>query len=738
MSYEKCGSVDCTTPCTLLSALKENNIYTAPKSEAEAEAFASYFDSPLEFTSRFDLAEADVKRKYVYIRFYALDGLADVYLNDKKVASANSSQRIWTLDVKSYVKVGKNELKLVFLPDGDCIKASHQFENEYGISLNDAGISGKVELLKFNNAIVDNVYLTESLDGDTATLHIRLEALGNLDSVKAVATLVSGSGQIYYGGISRGQGSITIKNPLLWWPRGLGVQNIYRLSINLYGEHDIEDTKEYTIGLANLGINDGDSGAFSVANGVRYMPMGFYYTPCDDILSAESDEKINALMASLVKANANTLVVSGSLGFASEKLLSACDRYGIAVWQELPYIAAGQKKDAENYKLSVTSSLRRIAYHPCLAAVVDSMGDESLGNLQLLCKNAAPSVAFISREKSQRLGAASYPALPVDKTIEAFSSRGENLFSELMDWHSGDDMDLMLLDCRREYPYAGDTSDFAYLTRLIQANKVANFARAARVNRNFGSAAIISRLTDSRPTISDAAVDYFCRPKALINYAKNFFAPLSVIPKLENYQVSFAISNERRQAFEGLIYYRILDAENNVVYHGSDDVVVPEGTILAFEGRDFTEIVEGHEREYYLEYGLREGALTVASGTLLFVKPKQFAFSDPQIKAQISGIGKNLAMTIRADAFAKDVEISFEGHDVLLSDNYFDISSAAPIKINITVLGDFISQFELEESLRIRCVNTIVNVNKSLKKSRFEAKKEQILEQLNLDLFPQT
>ena len=735
MSYEKCGSAELAVPCTLFSALKKKNIYTPPKSEGEAEEFIGYFDSPLEFSSRFDMTESDVKRKYIYIRFHALDGLAEIYLNDKKIAVANSSQRIWTIDIKTYVKVGKNELKLVFIPDGDCIKAAHQFESEYGISLVDAGITGKVELLKFNNAIVDNVYLTESIDADSATIHIRLETLGNIDSVKAVATLVSGSGQIYYGGISRGQGSITVKNPLLWWPHGLGVQNLYRLSINLYGEYDIEDTKEYTIGLSSLGINDGDSGAFSVANGFRYMPMGFYYTPSDDIISCESDEKINALMSSLVKANCNTLVVSGSNGFASEKLLSACDRYGIVVWQELPHIAVGQKRDAENYRVSLTSSLHRIAYHPCLAAVVDGMGDESLGNLQLLCKNAAPSVAFINHERFMRLGVASYPAFPVDKTIGALANPNENIFSEVIDWHSGDDMDLMLLDLRREYLYPSSTSDFAYLTRLVQANRVANFARAVRVNRDLGGAAIISRLTDSHPTISDSAVDYFCRPKALINYANSFFSPLTAIPKLEDYRVSFAISNERRQAFDGVIYYRILDVDNNVVYHGSDDLSIPEGSILAFEGRDFSEIVATHEREYYLEYGLREGALSVMCGTLLFVKPKQFAFTDPGIKAQISGVGKNLTMTLRADAFAKDVEISFEGHDVILSDNYFDITSAAPIKINFVVLDDFISQFELEESLRIRCVNTISNVNKSLKKTRFEAKKEQILEKLNSDFF---
>lgn len=735
MSFDKCGSFECTAPATLFSVLKERGVFTYPRSEAEALAWGKYFSSPCEFSATFNMTDSDVKRRYIYLCFNALDGEADIYLNDKKLIKANNSHKKWTVDIKGLCRVGKNELKLVFLPSIGYGNVSHRTECDYGIPIPDAGISGTVELLKFNNAIIDNVSVTETLDGDSATIHISLDTLGNADSVKAVATLISGAGQVYYGGFSKSQGSIHVRNPLYWWPNGVGVQNIYRLTVNLYGEHDIEDTREYKIGICNLGINSSPSGAISSANGVSFMPMGAYYTPADDVLHSESDGKISALIMAAAGAGCNTLVVSGSCGFASERLLSACDAYGITVWQELPYCPSGSTIDPDGYKAAVTSTLKRISHHPSLMAIVDAKAYPELGNLELLCKNASPRLSFMKKDDYMQISMASYPAIVSDKTLLKLVPEGTNLLSEEMEWYCGDDYERMLIDTSKEYLYAGNLSDFAYLTRLVQANKMTDYVRGERINRSFGGAAIISRLTDSRPTVSDSMVDYYCNPKALTSYASSFFSPVYLIPKAEGSKVSFAISNERRQPFCGFIYYRILDAANNVVYHGSDDVNVPEMSVAAFEGRDFTDVISGHEQEYYLEYGLREGALAISKATILFVKPKRFAFLDPMFKAHISGVGRSLTMTLEAEAFAKDVEISFRGIDVSLSENYFDITSPSPIKINLNVMGGAsVSSFELEDALSIRCVNTIGKVNKSLKNTRFETKKKQVFDKLNFDL----
>ena len=735
MSFDKCGSIPCTAPATLFSVLKEKGIFTYPRSEAETGSWNGYFDSPCEFSTSFDMTDSDVKRKYIYLSFGAIDGVADIYLNDKKLVKADNSRKKWTLDVKGLCRVGKNELKLVFHPSVGYGRISHQTESEYGIPLLDVGISGKVELLKFNNAIIDSITVTETLDGDSASVHISLDTLGNANSVKAVATLISGAGQVYYGGFSGGQGSIHVRNPLYWWPNGLGMQNLYRLTVNLYGEHDIEDTREYKIGICNLGINSSQEGAICAVNGVSFMPMGAYFTPADDIIGAESDEKITALITSAARAGCNTLVVSGSGGFASERLLSACDAYGITVWQELPYCSEGSPINVDGYKTEITSSLRRISHHPSLAVIVDAKEYDEVGSLELLCRNAAPGLSFMKKEDYMKISMASYPAIVSDRTLSHLGFEGANLLSEDVEWHCGENMERMLIDTSREYLYAENLSDFAYLTRLVQASKMRDYVRGERVNRSFGGAAIISRLADSRPTVSDSMLDYFTNPKATPSYAASFFAPVLLIPKAEGGKVSFAVSNEGRQEFEGFIYYRILDNQNNVIYHGTDDVKVPEMSVLAFEGRDFTEVIAGHEHEYYLEYGLREGAIAISKDTLLFVKAKRFAFLDPAIKTHISGVGRTLTMTLSAETFAKDVEISFDGMDVQISENYLDITSPSPVKVTLNVMNkSAVSSFELENALRLRCVNTIGKVNKGLKKSRFDEKKKEVIDKLNFDL----
>ena len=44
MSYGKCGSISCTAPATLFSALKINGLYTPPLNEGEAEKYKGYFE----------------------------------------------------------------------------------------------------------------------------------------------------------------------------------------------------------------------------------------------------------------------------------------------------------------------------------------------------------------------------------------------------------------------------------------------------------------------------------------------------------------------------------------------------------------------------------------------------------------------------------------------------------------------------------------------------------------------
>ena len=69
-----------------------------------------------------------------------------------------------------------------------------------------------------------------------------------------------------------------------------------------------------------------------------------------------------------------------------------------------------------------------------------------------------------------------------------------------------------------------------------------------------------------------------------------------------------------------------------------------------------------------------------ASGTLvttrcqLFTKEKYFNWENPNLCAEIKDIDGGVEITVTAESFAKAVEIDFKSADVVLSDNYFDIT----------------------------------------------------------------
>lgn len=732
ISSAKIGSFPCTVPCTLLSVLSERGLYTAPTCEGDIARSENLFDEAIDFETVFTLTSLDLSRRYIYLRFRGLDTSSEIYLNGRLIAKTENSASVYTVDVKNEVHEGDNSLKIRFLPDGtdSFCRPSYRVAGDYGFTLSDCGILAPVELLKFNNAVIDNIRVSQRAEGESVVLSMQLDTLGNPDSVKAVATLVSCAGQVYYGGFSRGVGTVQVRQPLYWWPRGLGMQNLYRLTVNLYGDRDIEDSAELSVGIGELSVAASSASLTATANGVTFVPFATTYTQPDLIPARATDGKIKALISSLAATNANTLIVQGSAGFADERLLSAADECGITVWQELPTGRDGTVLNIENYRRGIRDTLSRIAHHPSLAAIVDAAGLDTDGELEALCRNTAPRLSFITAAEYARLPVVSYPAFPQQSTVSEFAPEAANLLSESVERQTNGELVHMLTDAAGEYLYASNLEDFAYITQLLQAREAERYVHTVRCDPTRGLPAIISRLADCRPTVSDAMIDFYCRPRASIYYARRFFAPILLIPSLDGCKVSFVISNERTRPFTGMLNYRILDSENNLVYNGQDEVSVKERAVTPIAGRDLSDVVSGHEHEYYLEYCLRDGANTASRGTLLFVKPKRFAFKDPCIKAQIGGSGKTMTLTLSASAFAKDVRISFRGYDTDLRDNFIDITSQTPLKMNFTVQSGTPSAFDLEDAICIKSVYNIGNVNNSLKKSRFDTKIGDVLEKL--------
>lgn len=616
--------------------------------------------------------------KYSCLRLWSVNTPCNVYLNENLVGSVDGTAHKCILDVGSAIKKGENTIDFEF--------TSPRW---------DSGILSKIEFLKFDNAIIDALRVTQRREEDAEVLDLELELFGDGENCRAVATLISGAGQIYYGGFSHGKASVTVRDPLYWWPNKMGVQNVYKLSVNLYGDMEVEDGLEEKIGLRTLSPS-AETSLLDI-NGTKMLPMGAAYITDRIYLPAESRRRSAAFITSAAMAGFNALVIPVGCRLPDNDFLDLCDVHGITVICEVSSL--------DDAALSVIAD---IAHHPSLAPLQLIGLEDKAAEIKELFAKKAPSVTYKFVEAPGKYFGES--SIPCDKTVFAtVAEEDRNPTSDAIELHSGGVAKDMINSVSEHYPYAWNFSDFAYLTRLSQAENCKREILERRMSFGESGPAIFSGLS-AQQLISDSALDPNASWKALQYYAARFFTPVAVLAKADGMKVSFSASNSGKAAAFGVLECRIIDASNTVIYKHTAEVDVAEHSARLLFTEDYSEHLEGHECDRFLEYTLTEGSHTLSRGTLLFVSPKRFKFKNPDIKTELIGADKRFSLTLSAEAFASGVEILFDGVDAILSDNYFDLTSSAPVKISVNVNNPAENLKSLKKALRIR---TLYEVGKA-------------------------
>ena len=81
----------------------------------------------------------------IYLEFEGLDTVADIYLNDGYVGHAENMHRIWKYDVKSILRKGENQLRIIFRSPLKYIAEAYK---KYGNIGNDDTFEGCMHLRK--------------------------------------------------------------------------------------------------------------------------------------------------------------------------------------------------------------------------------------------------------------------------------------------------------------------------------------------------------------------------------------------------------------------------------------------------------------------------------------------------------------------------------------------------------------------------------------------------------------
>ena len=184
--------------------------------------------------------------------------------------------------------------------------------------------------------------------------------------------------------------SLSVADPKLWWPSGMGEANLYQVDVALCGINEVGSagnfaggeesktvfgTRSLKHGIRSIRIlqevlNEKEKTFTFVINGSKVFCKGGNWVPTDSIYARCSDAKIVKLLELAKDANFNMMRIWGGGIYESDAFYEACDRLGIMVWQDFMF-ACGYYPDGDadfcaEVEREIVSVVKRLRNHSSL------------------------------------------------------------------------------------------------------------------------------------------------------------------------------------------------------------------------------------------------------------------------------------------------------------------------------------------------------------------------------------
>ncbi|MEI6594389.1 MAG: glycoside hydrolase family 2 protein [Bacteroidota bacterium] len=390
-------------PGSVHSDLFENKIIADPFFADNEKLIQWVENEDWEYNTEFMCSPKELNSKNIEIKFDGLDTYAKVLLNGNLILQADNMFRSWSVDVKKYLKPGKNVLTIQFLsavkrekieakklpytlPDNERVftrKAAFQYGWDFAPRLVSCGIWKAVHLCFFDEWRFVNQYVQQNILNDSlAELTFQFQIHSDAKHEFVIKISDAGNSKINYAsknflpekGDSIYKISFQINHPKLWWCKGYGEQNLYHFSTTLLENNLILDQKILDIGIRKIELirekdKTGESFYFKL-NGFPVFMKGSNYVPQDILPSRVTKSDYLNIVKSAADANMNMLRVWGGGVYPDDEFYKQCDENGILVWQDFMFAGAMYPGDflfLENVKEEIKQQVIRLRNHPSLA-----------------------------------------------------------------------------------------------------------------------------------------------------------------------------------------------------------------------------------------------------------------------------------------------------------------------------------------------------------------------------------
>ena len=128
------------------------------------------------------------------------------------------------------------------------------------------------------------------------------------------------------------------------------------------------------------------------------------------------------------------------------------------------------------------------------------------------------------------------------------------------------------------------------------------------------------------------------------------------------------VTNETLKPHKVLVKYAVRNAKAEILRQEEQWVQVPALSSVWLDKVELPKIDYFNE---YVSYEAWENEQIISQGTVIFSYPKYFHYLDPKLTVNVDGN----EIVVKAEAYAKSVEIQNENDDLILEDNYFDMNA---------------------------------------------------------------
>ena len=762
------GPVSATVPGTVHTDLLLAGIIPDPFFGDNARRVAWIAETPWTYSRTFTPTTGLLARQKIVLECEGLDTVAAVSLNGRPVGRADNMFRKWTFDVKGAIRPGENTLTVTFTPLQQAIqdfvatakglgpntayggmsnlrKATYSNGWDFAPKLPAVGIYKPIRLVGYDTVRLRGVVIDSCVDDSNAGRVIARPCLSDAapagTRVRA-SVMLNGRVVAMDAADAGGAVNLTVDQPQLWWPNGMGERPTYDVRVELLDPTGSTiDTAVRRTGFRDIKLVRRTDGRplHLVVNGRPIFARGANWVPPDMFLSRVTPQRQRQLLQSAADVGMNTIRTWGGGVYEDDAFYDTCDELGLLVWHDFKFACNAypgrNAAFADNVRQEVTQQVTRLSPHPSIAvwcgnneveAIVKRFGLMSAADYRFLFADLIggglhailPNAAYVTGSPDEgdehnwwvwHIGAEferyrhshgwmtefGFQSFPSPATVDSFTEPADraSVLSSVMMAHqhngNGRGNEMILDQIARYFRPAKDFESTLWLSQINQAYGLTLGIEHWRADWPRSSGALVWQLNDAAPAASWSMIDYFGRWKAAQYAMRRAFAPVLVtgVYDTKTDVLPLTICSDRPRAFKADVTWRATDLNGTTVASGSDEIDVPAGTTaVSGPALRLKDAVAQAGRDHLIVWvDLLSDGKQVASNAFFASTFKHLNLVDPGFSTTTTRVGDDFEVELLSRHPALFAWLDLAGDpDARFSDNFAHTTAGRPMYVRVS------------------------------------------------------